>query len=286
MSDRTPGRRGSDRPTSEFSTAQARQPDRIAERSGGAFAGRDPARPNWRARMQNLHGWIQARQPGRAKRPSGRSPGILIELEARQAVVLVAHGEAACRLDPRHRDAARRLAKAGIAVLAFDLLDIREACDPSKALDIERLAGRFLEAIRWVKRQPRFSGLPIGLLAAQTGAAAAIRAACIDRDTVQAIVCRGGRPDRLGDLACGCGTAVLYVVGGQGACFPGRSARAPPFSASSRLEVIEGASPACQESGAFETVTALAEGWFLEHLVHPRQGRPLAIGGRGCGAAG
>jgi len=237
--------------------------------------------------MQNLHGWIQVRQAVRAKPPSGRAPGVLIELDAGRAVVLVAYGEPACRLDPRHRAAARRLAKAGMAVLAFDLLDTLEARDPSKALDIERLADRFLEAIRWVRRQPRFSRSPIGLLAAQAGASAAIRAAGVGRDTVQAIVCRGGRPDLLGDLACGHGAAVLYVVGGRDPRLPVRAAAVPPpFSANCRLEIIAGASPACQEPGAFETVTALAEGWFLQHLVHPRQDQPLSIGGGGCAAHG
>ncbi len=65
----------------------------------------------------------------------------------------------------------------GSAPLLFDLLTDAEEADRGNVFDIALLAGRLLDATRWLREEPRRRGLAIGYFGASTGAAAALWAA-------------------------------------------------------------------------------------------------------------
>jgi len=213
---------------------------------------------------------LRSSDPVQITDPTTGLTGELVQAENPVAVVLMAHGQRARRLDSRNRHAAQALAQEGMAVFAFDLLNDREAHDPAKPFQIDLLTERFVTAIRWAKRQPGLRGLPVGLLAIHTGAAAAIRAAGVEHDVVRAVVCRGGRPDLAGDEGLDCDAPVLYLVGGRDDRLLGiNAASLIRFGSKRRLEIIEQATHFFEEPGAFEAATSLATSWFLEHLVRP-----------------
>lgn len=201
-----------------------------------------------------------------------RVRGDLIEPEAPLGVVLIGHERHAQRADTRNRSLARSLAAAGLAVFSFDLLEGREARDPTRRYEVERLSDRFVEAIRCVRTRPALAELPIGLFGTGAGAAGALRASAQECEAVRAVVCCEGRPDLAGDQGSRCTSAVLYIVAGQDERLLSlNAATLPRFGAIRRLEIVEGASPTFQEPGAFEAMTFLTESWFLEHLnLHVR----------------
>ncbi|POP54845.1 hydrolase, partial [Pseudomonas aeruginosa] len=84
----------------------------------------------------------------------------------------------------------------------IDLLTGQEEAEDLRTgllrFDVELLAGRVVEATRWLLDSPRTRGLDIGYFGASTGAAAALVAAARLPEAVGAIVSRGGRPDLAG----------------------------------------------------------------------------------------
>src|SRR5262245_32493012 len=133
---------------------------------------------------------------------------VTLEAEARvpagaTGLVVFAHGSGSGRHSPRNRFVARALESAGRAALLLDLLTAREEEENARTahlrFDIELLAHRVSDALRWAEDEPVLRGLSKGLFGASTGAAAALVAAAEFPDRVAAVVSRGGRPDLAGD---------------------------------------------------------------------------------------
>jgi putative phosphoribosyl transferase len=108
----------------------------------------------------------------------------------------------------------------------------------------------------------------VGYFGANTGAAAALRAAARLDGEIAAVVSRGGRPD----LATGYLDAVtaptLLIVGAHDAGVIDLNERAlRELTCTHRLEIIAGASHLFTESGALDRVADLARAWFTEHLA-------------------
>ncbi len=80
--------------------------------------------------------------------------------------------------------------------------------------DIALLAERMAEAVCFARFDAQLSSLPIGLLGASTGAAAALLAAARLPQEVAAVVSRGGRPDLAGTALDEVRAATLLIVGG------------------------------------------------------------------------
>lgn len=87
----------------------------------------------------------------------------------------------------------------GFATIRLDLLTRQEVTrDPDAPFNIPRLTERILAAAEWIAHQPPLAALQIGLVARDTGCAAAIRAAVKAPETFAAIACMDGRADLAG----------------------------------------------------------------------------------------
>ncbi|MFC7614559.1 dienelactone hydrolase family protein [Actinokineospora soli] len=173
-------------------------------------------------------------------------------------LVVFAHGSGSSRRSPRNRAVAGTLNAAGFGTLLLDLLTEDE---DERRFDIPLLAGR-LEA---VVDEMAEHDLPMGLFGASTGAAAALIAAA-RRNTVRAVVSRGGRPDlAAGDLAK-VRAPTLLVVGGLDTPVIELNRRAAALITTARIEVVPGADHLFSQPGTLEQVARLATAWFGEHL--------------------
>ena len=196
--------------------------------------------------------------------------GSLSVPESPSGIVLFAHGSGSSRHSPRNRFVAEVLQSWGMATLLFDLLTRQEeAVDRQTGqlrFDIELLARRLLRATYWVKTHGDIASLNVGYFGASTGAAAALVAASLLRETVAAIVSRGGRPDLAGDSLGLVRAPTLLIVGGHDEMVLdlNREAMARMISAPAQLKIIPGATHLFEEAGALEEVSRLAAEWFAK----------------------
>jgi dienelactone hydrolase len=186
------------------------------------------------------------------------------------SIVAFAHGSGSSRLSPRNRDVAKALNLHGIATLLFDLLTAEEEADRANVFDIPLLAGRLVQAVRWLDRQPGVAGLPLGLFGASTGAAAALVAAAELGSRIGAVVSRGGRPDLAGGALDRIRVPTLLIVGGADSVVIELNEQAlARLRGPKTLQIVPGASHLFPERGALEAVIAHAAKWFERHLAPP-----------------
>ena len=201
------------------------------------------------------------------------APGILLTGDlvlpsGARGVVAFAHGSGSSRLSPRNRSVASALNEAGIGTLLFDLLTAIEEVDRANVFDIPLLAERLLGATRWLAAQPETRCLPLGYFGASTGAAAALIAAAEARESVSAIVSRGGRPDLAIPQLVKVTAPTLLIVGGYDSQVLelNREAQAH-LCCPNRLAVVPKATHLFEEPGALEEVARLAIDWFGRYLA-------------------
>lgn len=190
--------------------------------------------------------------------------------ERPRGLVLFAHGSGSSRFSPRNTFVARELGRAGFATLLFDLLTPEEAQDRRRVFDIDLLAERLLDAMRWARGDPRTDRLPFGLFGASTGAAAALVAAAEAPEEVDAVVSRGGRPDLAGPALARVLAPTLLIVGGLDEPVIALNRLAMrQMSCEVALEIVPGAGHLFEEPGTLERVVELAAAWFGRHLAAP-----------------
>ncbi|MEU0004809.1 phosphoribosyltransferase family protein [Streptomyces sp. NPDC006314] len=197
-----------------------------------------------------------------------RLGGRLTVPDGATGVVAFAHGSGSSRHSPRNRFVAEGLRRAGLATLLFDLLTDEEEHDRGNVFDIGLLAGRLLDATRWLREEPGVEGLAIGWFGASTGAAAALWAAAEPSAPPAAVVSRGGRPDLAGPRLAAVTAPTLLVVGGADPLVLelNRDAQAQ-LRCENRLEVVPRATHLFEEPGTLERVTELARDWFTDHMA-------------------
>ncbi|MFJ4953246.1 phosphoribosyltransferase family protein [Streptomyces sp. NPDC088760] len=197
-----------------------------------------------------------------------RLGGRLTVPEGATGVVAFAHGSGSSRHSPRNRFVAEGLHRAGLGTLLFDLLTDAEEADRGNVFDIALLAGRLLDATRWLREEPDVEGLAVGWFGASTGAAAALWAAADPDARPAAVVSRGGRPDLAGPRLAAVTAPTLLVVGGADPLVLdlNREAQAR-LRCENRLAVVPGATHLFEEPGTLEQVTELARDWFTDHMA-------------------
>jgi putative phosphoribosyl transferase len=206
--------------------------------------------------------------------------GILGLPKSATGIVLFVHGSGSSRHSPRNRFVARALQSEGIATLLFDLLTHDEEIEDQRTaqvrFDIQLLAKRLVGATRWVMQDSRTHGLKVGYFGASTGAAAALVAAAQLRETVAAVVSRGGRPDLAAEALGLVGAPTLLIVGGndEHVIQLNRQALARLRDATKKLIVIPGATHLFEEPGALEEVARVAGEW-LTHYLAPAAEPPI-----------
>ena len=190
-------------------------------------------------------------------------------------VVVFAHGSGSSRHSPRNQFVARVIRESGNGTLLFDLLTREEEAEDNITarlrFDIGLLAGRLVEATRWLLTQPATRNLGIGYFGSSTGGAAALVAAAADVRRIDAVVSRGGRPDLAGDALAQVQAPTLLIVGGYDDVVIGLNEEAfAELRCKKELKIVPGATHLFEEPGALEAVARMAADWFRAHLhSHP-----------------
>ncbi|MBZ4418686.1 dienelactone hydrolase family protein [Myxococcus sp. RHSTA-1-4] len=196
--------------------------------------------------------------------------GLLQVPTAATGVVVLVRGHGSSRRGARDLKVARLLQAEGLGTLAVDLLTAAEE-EAKRERDLRfnlgLFAGRLAGVARWLRRAPRTSGLKVGYLGSYTGAGAALAAAALRPESVDAVVCRGGRLALAATVLSRVRAPTLLIAGGEDTSTLEPHRRALGLlSAEKRLEVIPGATHHFEEPGAQARMVELAGLWFLQHL--------------------
>jgi putative phosphoribosyl transferase len=199
--------------------------------------------------------------------------GTLTIPENAAGIVLFVHGSGSSRHSPRNRFVAQSLQSAGLATLLFDLLtpeeDFLDQRSATWRFNIALLTKRLIGATNWTLRNSATHNLPIGYFGASTGAAAALAAAAQLRESVAAVVSRGGRPDLAGQALTVVRAPTLLIVGGSDETVLELNREAlSKLSCCSKKElaIVPRATHLFEEPGTLEEVARLAASWFSRHL--------------------
>jgi putative phosphoribosyl transferase len=199
--------------------------------------------------------------------PLGLGGSLHFPTDALGLVVFV-HGSGSSRFSPRNMAVAAALNAAGFAALLFDLLTLEEEDDRGKVFDIQLLADRLTDALRWIDENPDISKLPLGLFGASTGAAAALVAAARHEKRIGAVVSRGGRPDLASSALALVRAATLLIVGGSDDTVVVLNEQAlAKLNGPKALRIVPHATHLFPEPGALESVSRYAIEWFSRYLV-------------------
>ncbi len=188
------------------------------------------------------------------------------------SLVLFAHGSGSSRHSPRNQFVARTLRKEGkVGTLLFDLLTAEEEAAETYTrhlrFNIPMLAERLVDVTRWVLDTVATRDLNMGYFGSSTGAAAALVAAAELRESIGAVVSRGGRPDLAGDALGRVKAATLLIVGGDDKpVIPLNEEAYYLLHCERALRIVPGASHLFEEPGTLEKVAAMAAEWFAGHL--------------------
>ncbi|MDQ2930145.1 MAG: dienelactone hydrolase family protein [Gemmatimonadota bacterium] len=194
----------------------------------------------------------------------------LVVPERAIGTVIFAHGSGSGRHSARNRYVASILNEASLATLLLDLLTEEEAIEDEQTghirFDVQLLARRLGDAVRWVRAQPMLANRPIAYFGASTGAAAALIAAAHDPQ-IRAVVSRGGRPD-LAASALGLVRApTLLIVGGDDTQVLEYNRKAlGAMHSRAELTIIPRATHLFEEPGALEEVASVARDWLTRRL--------------------
>lgn len=195
-------------------------------------------------------------------------PGQLCVPELARGVVVFAHGSGSSRLSPRNIQVAESLQRYGLGTFLFDLLTSEESQERHNIFDIRLLSRRLLLALKLLREQEDLVSLPFGFFGASTGAAAALFAATEFGSNVDAVVCRGGRPDLVGARIREVSAPTLLLVGAFDQAVVQMNRRAFSEMRNAKLSIVPGAGHLFEEPGALEAVEEEAATWFLKHFDH------------------
>jgi putative phosphoribosyl transferase len=206
--------------------------------------------------------------------PSGVIGDLTIPIDA-QGIVIFAHGSGSSRFSSRNRFVAGVLQEAKYATLLLDLLTAEEERAEIRTrhlrFDIDLLAGRLVQATKWLARHSSAGGLQVGYFGASTGAAAALIAAAQLPKSTRAVVSRGGRPDLAGTALPDVKAPTLLIVGGDDDPVIRLNEKAlDELRCEKKLEIVPGATHLFEEPGTLEQVASLARSWFTQHLSVPQ----------------
>ena len=198
--------------------------------------------------------------------------GDLCVPEGASAIILFVQGIGSRRRSSRNHRVARTLQRAGFATMLVDLLTGNEEAVDRKSgnlrFDIGLLSERLVAVTNWLVSDPRTRGLRIGYFGASTGVAAALVAAAVRPQDVDAVVSRGGRPDLAGPLLGLVRSPTLFIIGAQDLGVLEQNVEAAgEIGVESSVEMVPGASHLFDEPGALDRVAILAGAWFERYLL-------------------
>ena len=194
-------------------------------------------------------------------------PGVLVTTDRPTGLIVFSDNCTRDIRNVRNLFFARVLRLYGLGTLMCDLLTEREAHERRNSQDIQLLGSRLVEFLAWIDNRKDLAGIPIGLLGASAGAAAALSVAARDDVHVGAIVSRAGRPDLAQKDLPLVRAATLLIVGGKDPDMveANRSAM-NALKCQKRLDIIPHATHLFTEPGTLDVAAGLAGHWFEQHL--------------------
>ncbi|MGO4818929.1 dienelactone hydrolase family protein [Flavobacterium sp. W22_SRS_FP1] len=194
--------------------------------------------------------------------------GDLVIPENATGIVVFSHGSGSSRFSTRNRMVAELIQKQNIGTLLFDLLTEKEDQIFENRFNIDLLVSRLIETTEWLMSYDEVKGLPIGYFGASTGAASALRAAAYFRDTIKAVVSRGGRPDLALSALHQVTSPTLLIVGGMDVPVIEMNKMAfDELRSVKEMKIVPGASHLFEEPGKLMEVADLATNWYKRHLA-------------------
>jgi dienelactone hydrolase len=185
-----------------------------------------------------------------------------------KAFVIFSHGSGSSRFSSRNRFVAQLLNRQNIATLLTDLLTEEEDKNFENRFDIELLTERLVKVTNYVIQISDLKDLKVGYFGASTGAASAVKAADQLKNTIQAIVSRGGRPDLAGDSLSEIVVPTLFLVGSLDRQVIKLNNQAfNKLKCEKQIQIIEGASHLFEEPGKLNEIAQIAVEWFEKYLV-------------------
>lgn len=199
--------------------------------------------------------------------------GDLTTFPSMKAIIIFAHGSGSSRKSSRNQHVAMVLNEKGFGTLLFDLLSEREAQNRENVFDIELLSTRLALVTLWLREEVGIKTVPFGFFGASTGAGAAIQAAVklTGKESIFAIVSRGGRPDLAENALKLLKVPTLLLVGGQDYGVIELNRKAQRALSNCKLSIIPGATHLFDEPNTLEDVSKQAAQWFVNQL----SGQPL-----------
>ena len=191
------------------------------------------------------------------------------------AIVIFVHGSGSGRLSPRNQYVAEILSDGNLATLLMDLLtEEEEIVDiQTRALrfDLQLLTKRLLHITEFIHELKETKGMNNGYFGASHGAAAALMAASVKGNKIDAIVSRGGRPD----LAISCLPHVtaptLFIVGENDKVVIDLNKQAyEVLESEKQMEIVKGATHLFEEPGTLAEAANLSLNWFTKYLHKTR----------------
>lgn len=171
--------------------------------------------------------------------------------------------------DSREALSAGILREYGYGTLVVSMLTpYEESRDPDVRYDVSMLGHRLQALIAWIEQQPDLEELPLGLLAVDTVAAAAIRYLVREPERIGALVSRAGRADLAGaDPLRRLRTPTLMLVPEAEPNLSHSSAQAYQLLGSEKVwQTLGHTSATLIEPGALEASAHAAAEWFTTHL--------------------
>jgi len=181
-------------------------------------------------------------------------------------IIIFSQAGGISRNSPRSRMMASFLQQHGFGTLLPDLLHPEEERDSGKQYDVELLSQRLAAVTEWIKDRDLFDHYRLAYYGTSTGAAAALLAAVKFPNDIDAIVCRGGRPDLAKAVLPLVEAPTLLIVGGLDRYVLKLNRDAlDELSCTKQLEVVDGATYLFEGDKLNELAARTAD-WFERHI--------------------
>ena len=194
--------------------------------------------------------------------------GNLVIPENATGIVVFSHGSGSSRFSSRNRMVAELIQKQNIATFMFDLLTEEEDRIYESRFNIDLIANRLIETTQWLMENEDTKSLAIGYFGASTGAASALRAAAYFKETIKAVVSRGGRPDLTITELPQVTAPTLLIVGSLDTPVITMNKMAyDKLESIKDMKIVEGATHLFEEPGKLLKVADLAIDWYKKYLT-------------------
>lgn len=192
--------------------------------------------------------------------------------EGARGIVVLAYGSGSRYADPGDQYVAQEFQKSNFGTLLLDLLTLNEGgierLTRNSRFDVEMLSKRLIDVTRWLLNRTDTQGLNLGYFGIDTGATAALIAARELKESVKAVVSRGGRSDIVGNNLMYVEAPTLFIVGGKDAegIKDNQWALERMVITDKEVKIVQGANQFFEEQGSMEEVARLAGDWFKKYL--------------------